>query len=156
MFGAHDVHSVFHVAKSENRNQVHYGIRLDASCRPLGERPVFAYWRRLRSGNVVLGPLDRWGNMFYGPSDEQTVSVGKGSSSVSLYIKALKRVRIRVAIEKAERGCRAAAFTTIADVPAKLSHAYIQLGLIKLSVRYVDVVGFRVPGGARVAERYYH
>jgi len=27
-FGKHDIPSVFHIAKSQNRNQVHYGIHL--------------------------------------------------------------------------------------------------------------------------------
>jgi hypothetical protein len=44
-FAPPDVRSVFFIAKSQNRNQVHYGIRLDRECNPIGTRPVFAYWR---------------------------------------------------------------------------------------------------------------
>ncbi|HTB75350.1 MAG TPA: hypothetical protein VK762_19000, partial [Polyangiaceae bacterium] len=35
------VRSVFFVAKSENRNEVHYGIALDPACGPVGASPVF-------------------------------------------------------------------------------------------------------------------
>src|ERR1700709_410946 len=74
-FGPHDVHSVFHVEKSENQNQVHYGVRLDAACHPQGNSPVFAYWRRLKKDVRVDEPLVGAGTRVYGASNEQTVQV---------------------------------------------------------------------------------
>jgi hypothetical protein len=44
------VQSIFFIAKSENKNQVHYGIRLDEACSPAGDSPMFAYWRMLERG----------------------------------------------------------------------------------------------------------
>ncbi len=41
---------VFSIAKSENKNQVQYVVRLDAHCAPVGPAPVFAYWRMLEKG----------------------------------------------------------------------------------------------------------
>src|SRR5215471_13225370 len=69
-----DIPSVFFIAKSQNRNQVHYGIRLDRSCRPSGERPVFAYWRMLEN-HGELEPLLPVETTAYGLLDEQTVAV---------------------------------------------------------------------------------
>src|SRR5689334_14951358 len=44
-FGAHDVPTVFFISKSDDRNRVDYGIRLDASCAPLNDDAMFLYWR---------------------------------------------------------------------------------------------------------------
>jgi len=33
------VSSAFFIAKSENRNQVHYGVHVDAACSPVGAEP---------------------------------------------------------------------------------------------------------------------
>jgi hypothetical protein len=154
-FGPNDVRSLFHVAKSENQNQVHYAIRLDAACQPSGKRPVFAYWRRLRGEQRVDGPLEGLGTRFYGASDEQTVKSWQTGGQVYMHVKALPAVRIRVEVSKSSNGCRATAFTNIANEPSQLSFAYLQLAKLKiLGVKYVDVVGFRLRDGARVAQRH--
>lgn len=153
-FGPHDVRSVFYVAKSQNQNQVHYGVHLDGACRPVGKRPVFAYWRRLRDGRRVDGPLEGAGLRVYGASDDQTVTTSKEGGRVSMYVKALKQVRIDIATKKGAEGCEATATTTIQGQPAKLSHAYLQLGLLALRVKYVDVVGHRLADGKRVSQRF--
>lgn len=155
LFGPHDVRSVFHVAKSENKNQVHYALHLDADCRPMGKRPVFAYWQRLREGKRVDGQLEGLGTTVYGASDEQKVTRHEsGSSSVEMYVKALKAVRINIEIHKTPQGCRAIPYTSILKQRARLSHAFLQLGAWGLTVKYVDVVGFRVSDGQRIAERH--
>ena len=154
-FGPYDLHSTFHVAKSQNQNQVHYAVRLDAQCKPTGKRPVFAYWQRLRSGKRVDGELDGIGTTVYGASDEQKiVTKSNGTSSVEMYVKALKKVRISIEIEKSTQGCKAVAYTTIQGQRARLSHAFLQLGALGLLPKYVDVVGFRVSDGKRIAERH--
>lgn len=155
LFGPHDVHSVFHVAKSENQNQVHYALHLDAACKPMGKRPVFAYWQRLREGKRVDDQLTGLGTTVYGASDEQKVTpLRSGGNSVEMFVKALKSVRISIEIEKTPQGCRAVPYTTILKQRARLSHAFLQLGAWGLTVKYVDVVGFSVNGGKRLAERH--
>ena len=47
--GPETTKGVFFVRK-RNRNQVHYGIHVDASCTPVGATPVFGYWRMLEHG----------------------------------------------------------------------------------------------------------
>jgi hypothetical protein len=145
-FGPHDVRSAFYVAKSENRNQVHYAVRVDPECRPLGARPVFAYWQRLREGKRVDEPLVGLGTRFYGASDEQRVSPGRTGGQVDIFVKALPRLHIQIAIEKTDRGCRAVAFTSIAGARARLSHAFLQLARLKLKLKYVELVGERLDG----------
>jgi hypothetical protein len=152
-FGPHDVHSVFHVAKSENQNQVHYGLRLDAACRPLGKRPVFAYWKRHRSTGQVDAPLEGLGRRFYGASDEQKVHVGTTGGRVQMHVKALDRVLVDIAIQQTASGCVAVPTTLINGERANLWRAYLQLGRFGMTVKYVDVMGTRPHDGARVVQR---
>jgi hypothetical protein len=155
LFGPNDVRSVFHVAKSENQNQVHYALHLDAACRPMGKRPVFAYWRRLRDGKRVDDQLTGIGTTVYGASDEQKVLLQKtGASNIEMFVKALKTVRITIEVQKTAQGCLAVPYTTILKQRARLSHAFLQLGAWGLTVKYVDVVGFRLNDGKRLAERH--
>jgi hypothetical protein len=44
-FGANDLPTLFFIAKSDDRNRVDYGMRLDSRCAPYGDEPVFPYWR---------------------------------------------------------------------------------------------------------------
>jgi hypothetical protein len=38
------------IAKSSNRNEVHYAVRVDDACAPYGPAPVRPYWRMLERG----------------------------------------------------------------------------------------------------------
>ena len=58
-FGPNDVQSVFHVSKSQNRNQVHYALRLDQQCRPVGKAPVYGYWKKLEKRGRSKGRIRR-------------------------------------------------------------------------------------------------
>jgi len=155
LFGPHDVRSVFHVAKSENQNQVHYALHLDTECKPMGKRPVFAYWQRLREGRRIDDQLTGLGTTVYGASEEQKIAArGNGASSIEMFVKALKDVRISIEVQKTPQGCRAVPYVTILKQRARLSHAFLQLGAWGLTVKYVDVVGFRLSDGQRIAERH--
>ena len=151
-FGPYDVHSAFYVSKSENQNQVHYGVRVDAECRPQ-KKPVFGYWRRLRKGQRVDEPLVGPGRHLYGASDDQQVTVGEHGGSVRMFVKAAKQVRISIQLEKTASGCQATAITNIKGAPARLSYAFLQLSRFGLGVKYVELVGQRISDGADVREQ---
>lgn len=153
-FGPYDVHSVFHVEKSENQNQVHYGLRLDANCRPLGKSPVFAYWKRLKKGVRVDEPLVGAGVRVYGASDSQTVLISATGGHVEMYVKALKRLSVDIRVQKAKEGCQATPTVMLHGERAKLDHAFLQLGRFGLTVKYVDVVGIKEKGGQSVTEQF--
>jgi hypothetical protein len=133
---------------------VHYGLRLDAACRPVGKRPVFAYWRRLDEdeGAIVDAPLTGLGQLWYGASDDQVVEAGTSGGRVQMYVKAIKRVRIEIGIRKLDDHCETTTLTTLHGVRARLSHAFVQLGGLGVRVRWVDVVGYDA-SGERVVER---
>jgi hypothetical protein len=152
-FGPHDVRSAFYVSKSENNNQIHYGIHLDAACRPVGKTPVFAYWRRLKNGARVDAALEGMGTRFYGASDEQGVTRSAEGGRVHMYVKAVKQLQVDIAIVKKGTSCVATATTQIAKAPAVLNHAHLQLGMLGLSVKYMDVFGKRISDGKAVTQR---
>lgn len=153
-FGAYDVHSAFYVAKSENQNQVHYGVRLDAQCRPLQDAPVFAYWRRLRAETRVDEPLEGMGVYVYGASDEQEVRTTATGSIIALHVKALKRVPIEIEVTRTDSGCTVVPYLTLQGERARLSYAFVQLGPWGLRPRYVEVVASRERDGAEIRERF--
>jgi hypothetical protein len=153
-FGAYDVRSMFYVAKSENQNQVHYAIRLDADCKPLKKQPVFAYWKRLRKGVRYDEPLLPPGTRLYGASDDQQVQLAKLGGQVKMYVKALKRLPIDISVAKVNGTCKATSIVTIKGEPAQLRYAYLQLGRLGLTVKYVDVIGYRLRDGAKVVQQF--
>ena len=154
-FGPYDVRSAFYVAKSENKNEVHYAVHVDAACRPLGKTPVFGYWRRLKKGVRVDEPLTGAGVRVYGASSEQTVSVTPNGGQIGMYVKALKRLSIDIRIDKGKDGvCTALPRVLLRGERARLSYAFLQLGRFGLSVKYVDVWGVRERDGRTVTEQF--
>jgi len=71
------VRSVFFVAKSENRNEVHYGVALDSACVPAGSSPVFAYWRMRERSPLATEPLLAREVSAYGIAEPQRVERGE-------------------------------------------------------------------------------
>ena len=62
-----DVPSLFHIAKSENKNQVHFAARLDARCRFVhDDEPVLAYWRDREVSATATSELTMFEEPAYG------------------------------------------------------------------------------------------
>ena len=144
----HDVGTVFFVAKSENRNQVHYGIHLDAACAPEGASPVFAYWRMLERGPLATEPLLSREVRAYGVRDQRVLTGGR----IEIRLNALPQRPI--VIESAARGdtCETSASTTIDGVPASLANVYAQLRW-PVGVEYLMLSGRARGDGRAVRER---
>jgi hypothetical protein len=122
-----DVTTVFFIAKSENKNQVHYGIHLDADCVPSGSAPVFAYWRMLERGPSATEPLLSREIPAYGFASQQVSSQGASGGSVTVTLRALPERPIVVTSWRQDGACAASAETNIAGVPALLTRVYVQL-----------------------------
>lgn len=136
------------VSKSENKNQVHYGIRVDAECRPSGTLPAFAFWRMFeRGGEVVEGLLAREQGV-YGISTQSK----RTDTEVALRVSALPKRPLVVRPEKTAGGeCRAGAFTTIAGVEgARLDRVHVELAW-PFGVRHLVLLG-RAPDGRALRE----
>ena len=152
-FGAHDVHSVFSILKSQNRNQVHYGVHLDAECHPVGAHPVFAYWQMLENGGAIE-PLLGIEDGAYGLDDEQQLQPGKDGDPVRIVIK-LRAFRERaLTLEVSREGgrCQARAHTSISGADAKLDSIYVRLRW-PFGVAYVLVTGSRIADGRWLQEK---
>lgn len=150
-FGPADVRSVFFIAKSQNRNQVHYGIRLDRECSPVGIRPVFAYWRMFENQGEPE-PLLGTETPAYGLDDAQEIVNGPDTSHVRVRLRAFRDRPLVVTVTRRGAQCEAEASTTIAGANAKLDSLYVKLRW-PFGVEYVLVRGSRSVGGRWVEER---
>jgi hypothetical protein len=121
------VPSLFFVAKSENRNQVHYGLRLDDSCAPVGGSPVFAYWRMFERGPLVTEPLLPLEVPAYGLATQRPVENPEGVSRIAVTLNALPARQIVIDSKADGRGCSANARTSIHGVSALLTSVFVQL-----------------------------
>ncbi|AUX44217.1 hypothetical protein SOCE26_056810 [Sorangium cellulosum] len=149
-FGQSDVRSAFFIAKSENRNQVHYAVRLDSRCMPSGGSPVFPYWRELERGPNRVAPLAPLEERAYGVATQEVVS-REGKGVVRLTLRALSSRPLVIETTRSEGGCRAVASTRIAGVGAQLRSVFVQLRW-PLGVEHITLSGV-AEGGRAVTEK---
>jgi len=146
--GEHDLASVFHLRKSQNRNEVHYALRLDETCRPLGDEPVLPYWRMHERGAGITEPLLRREQRAYGLARQQVRPGGEGWV-VRLWLRALSRRAIEVRVREREGTCVATTWVDVDGERVRFVDAYLQLAL--LGVDHVRLTGSR--RGEEVIER---
>ncbi len=146
------VESVFHVAKSENKNQVHYAVSVDAQCRPLGDKPVRGYWREYEEGPRVVDSLRDFQQRAYGVSAPRAITRDAQGGDVRLSMRALPDRPLRIATFREGERCRARAFARIKGQPAVLTSIYVEVGFL-FSVDYLMLRGVRVSDGASIQER---
>jgi hypothetical protein len=146
------VASAFFIAKSENKNQVHYGVHVDSTCRPVGTAPVFAYWRMLEHGPAATEPLLSREVPAYGLADQHVVEVGPDGGRATVRLRALGNRSIEVVTSSRDGACVATATTTINGQPAALSNVYAQLKW-PWGVDYLLLSGRALSDGHPVRER---
>lgn len=144
--------SVFHIAKSENRNQVHYGVRVDDDCRPVGATPVYGYWRDFEVGPSARSELLDREQPAYGLTRPRFVEHRDEGGTVSIGLRGFPDRSIRVETFREGESCRARALTKIGGQVAVLNHIYVELGLL-FSIDYVIVRGLRLPDGRPIQEK---
>jgi hypothetical protein len=147
--------SLFTITKSENRNFVQYGIRLDAQCVPVPANPVYAYWRMLEQGPSSTAPLLGRELRAYGMANQQIVSpVTPGAvAAVRVVLAAVPDRPVLVEIWRTGDGaCRALPSTRIAGAPAHLFNVYVRLKW-PLNVDYFLLQGWAMDGTHRVEEK---
>ncbi len=157
-FSASDVETIFYVDKSDDRNRVDYGIRLDALCSPSSGSPMVVYWRefeRGRDGRVTHG-LNIFEGPVYGVGSQRIVERRADGATLEVTVRALSSRRLLVRTGPREGGgCTASATTTIGGVRAVLDHVHLTLGDGPGSLRHADIFGTAVSGGP-VTERVVH
>jgi hypothetical protein len=146
------VGSVFHIEKSENKNQVHYAVQVDARCRPIGARPVYGYWRNLEVGPRDVSQLLSHEQPAYGLTDPRSVRSGDEGGEIRIGLRGFPDRPLTITTFREGSACRARAVTTIRKQPAVLTSIYVELGFL-FSVDYVIVRGVRLADGVAVQEK---
>jgi hypothetical protein len=152
-FGPNDIVTVFFFNKSDDKNRVDYGLRLDANCAPVGDEPLFPYWRELEHAPPEkTHALKFIEYAAYGVADQKMLK-RPGLTEIAVRLRALDRP-ITVVVDKDEAGkCRAVAWSKISGVEkAQLSSAYIKLSH-GWSVAYVEVHGKDPKAGKDLLEK---
>jgi hypothetical protein len=150
-FGPHDVTSIFFVGKSQNKNQVHYGVNLDETCLPRGREPVYAYWRMMEGAGEIEPLLDHE-QPAYGILPNQDPSRGLASGNVGIVLRAFPHRPITITTERAGDHCRAIATVDIDGSKAQLVNIYVRLKW-PFGIDYVLLSGRRVEDGRWVREK---
>jgi uncharacterized protein DUF4833 len=117
---------LFSISKSENKNQVAFAVRLDAECRPVGDAPVYAYWRMLERSPAAVEPLLPVEQGAYGIG-RQRVERGESGGAVRIALRALPDREILVRTVRQASACAAVASTRIADTPAHLFNVHARI-----------------------------
>jgi len=153
-FGPNDIPTVFYFSKSDDKNRVDYGLKLDAACAPVGDEPLFPYWREFETQPPGLHThtLKFFEYAGYGVAEQRIKKLEGGKSEIVAKLKALPR-EITITVEKGEGGkCIATPRAVIAATPnVELHSAFIKLKS-GWSVEYVEVKG-RTRDGRNLAER---
>ena len=146
------VESVFFVAKSENRNEVHYGVALDARCAPAGASPVFAYWRMREHGPLATEPLLSREVPAYGLSWQHVVERDERGGRVVVGLNAVPGRAIAIDTAQDGAGCSATARAMIDGTAASLTSVFVQLRW-PFGVDYLLLSGRAATDGREIRER---
>jgi hypothetical protein len=101
-FSGSDVPTVFFISKSDDRNRVDYGIRLDAACLPTSGSPMVVYWREFEGGRdgLVTHGLNIFEGPVYGVGTQRLTETRTDGVTLRIDIRALssRRIEIRTAL----------------------------------------------------------
>jgi hypothetical protein len=152
-FGPYDVPTVFFIAKSNDKNRVDYGIRLDAACAPVNDDAIIPYWREFEKAPPVrTHPLSLIDHIPYGVAEQRVIARSATSADYSVKLKQLSRPIVITTRKEADGKCSATARTTINGATALFLSVYAKLASL-VSVDYIDVFGKNPDTGAAVTER---
>jgi Domain of unknown function (DUF4833) len=144
--GGWRIPSALVIAKSSNRNEVHYAVAVDPTCAPSGPQPVLPYWLMLERGPDITEPLSDREQRYLGISTQNVTPRG-----IELTLRAVpgRVLTIRTWSEPGGR-CSSSVDMTIAGTPTRLVGVFAQQKLF--GVAYVLLTGVTAEG-ATVRER---
>ena len=141
-----EISSALAIAKSSNKNQVHYAVQVDDACAPVGASPVRPYWRMLEKSPDATEPLGGMEQRAFGIA-RQDVS----GDDVRIALRALPARPITIHTIRASDGkCTSTATATINGAPARVDNIYVKTKLF--GVDYVQLTGIAQDGSV-VRER---
>jgi hypothetical protein len=151
-FSETDIRSVFHIAKSEDSSQVHYGIHLDENCLPKGEQPVFVYWRELEKGLDVTSHLLAIEQPAYGIRQQRVEVRMRAGGRIMLRLEVLPDRAIAIESFRDSRGnCIARGVIEIERRLAILQSVYVKRSML-YSVEKAELTGSDLQDGHLLRE----
>jgi len=153
-FGPFDVQTVFYIEKSNDKDHVDYGMRLDRHCAPVDENAVFPYWRELEHPPPVKShPLTFFQYMAYGFSKQRSIEHGPSGGKYLVQLKQVDRPILIVTARGPDSHCIAKPYTLVQNVKnARLDYIFVKVAG-PMSADYVDVHGTNVATGESLVER---
>jgi len=140
--------SVFHISKSENKNEVHFSVRLDSQCAFIDDEPVTAYWRDREISESATSPLLFLERRAYDLDDLTRES----PQHARFVLRALPERAIDLQITRRPDGtCSAKAIAMVGGEPSRLKKVYAKLS--GWSIDYVVIQAVRVRDGVMIEER---
>ncbi|AKF04345.1 DUF4833 domain-containing protein [Sandaracinus amylolyticus] len=150
--GAFDLPTLFYIAKSDDRNRVDYGVRLDEQCSPASRAPIYAYWRRFEPGQEPLADLSMLDHRGYGIA-HQSVRVSEPNGSwIELRLQAFPQRRLLALVQLAGDRCVGAVHADIDGREAVLDHVFVHLDG-PMQVREIELRGEERATGRPLVER---
>ena len=131
--------STLFISKSENKNQVHYGIHVDEQCAFASPSPVFPFWKMLERGPDATEPLLAREESVYGIASQRV-----SGDTVTITLRALPARAITFHVARTESGCVASAETTIDGRTARLFNVHVALGFLR--VDHLVITGWASDG----------
>lgn len=143
---------LFTIAKSENKNQVQYAIRVDDRCAPLGNVPVFAYWRMFEQGPDRTEPLLDREQPAYGLHSQSVTAQSGYGGKVRIALRAVSARPIEVETWRDPMGeCSGTATLLVAGAMAHLFNVYAKLKW-PFGIEYLLLQGWSLDGSRVVRE----
>jgi len=130
-----EIPSALAIAKSSNRNEVHYAVRVDGACNPATQAPVHPYWRMLERSNDTTEPLSSLEERAFGIVRQEVEG-----DSVHFTLRGLPSRTITIRTQRAPDGsCAASATMPISGTAARVSSVWVKQSFFGVS--YVQLTG---------------
>ncbi len=130
---------VFVIDKSQNRNQVVYGLALDHDCAFRTAQPVQAFWRMRERGESETEPLLSIEQRAYGLGAQEVTERRADGGTVLLTMRALPERELAFTARRAGDRCEVVATTSIDGREATLSRVFVKTWF--LGVRWIALEG---------------
>ncbi len=144
--------TLFTISKSENRNEVQYAVLVDEQCSPVGDAPVYGYWRMLERDATSTEPLLWREQRVYGVASQQVIVRGKDGGKVRVTMQALPGRPVLVETTRHGDACVVSSTVTIAGEAAHLENVFAHLKW-PFGVDYLLLQGRSIDGLRGVLER---
>jgi uncharacterized protein DUF4833 len=146
IFTGIQIASALTIAKSSNKNEVHYAVELTGACTPSGTSPVHAYWQMREKSADATETLSAMEERAYGLARQEVTG-----DTVRIVLRALpdRPISIRT-FRGADGACASEATTTIQGASARIGGIFVKMKLF--GVAYVQLSGV-LPSGGAVSEK---